>query len=136
MALPKQNSKKKSLTEEEWMEEVKRFKAAYDIHMSDKELFNHHLEGVLGLSNIKLPINEQVFVDIDDSDKETKLKEAFSENKNFVVTASGFIGDIDTFKKMYLLREKVEQSDDVDVVETYDEDGFNFNASVKFIKRT
>ena len=136
MALPKQNSKRKYLTEEECMEEVKKFKDVYDIHMSDKELFNHHLEGVLGLSNIKLPINEQVFVDIDDSDKETKLKEAFSENKNFVVTASGFIGDIDTFKKMYLLREKVEQSDDVDVVETYDEDGFNFNASVKFIKRT
>ena len=137
MALPKQNSKRKYLTEEECMEEVKRFKAVYDIHMSDKELFNHHLEGVLGLSSIKLPINgKQVFVDIDDSDKETKLKEAFSENKNFVVTASSFIGDIDTFKKMYLLREKVEQSDDVDVVETYDEDGFNFKASVKFIKRT
>ena len=51
MALPKQNSKRKYLTEEECMEEVKRFKAAYDIHMSDKELFNHHLEGVLGLSN-------------------------------------------------------------------------------------
>ena len=136
MAMPNVVSEKKYLTKEDCMEKVKGYKSLKGLKMTDEEVFNHHIESILGLCEDRLKQN--VVVSHLEPNKDDLLKKALDEGKDFIITASSLLGDLNTLTNMYMIRERIEQDprfSGIDIEETYTDDNLVFYSSLCFKKK-
>ena len=136
MAMPNVVSEKKYLTKEDCMEKVKGYKSHKGLKMTDEEVFNHHIESILGLCEDRLKQN--VVVSHLEPNKDDLLKKALDEGKDFIITASSLLGDLNTLTNMYMIRERIEQGprfSGIDIEETYTDDNLVFYSSLCFKKK-
>ena len=136
MAMPNVVSEKKYLTKEDCMEKVKGYKSHKGLKMTDEEVFKHHIESILGLCEDRLKQN--VVVSHLEPNKDDLLKKALDEGKDFIITASSLLGDLNTLTNMYMIRERIEQDprfSGIDIEETYTDDNLVFYSSLCFKKK-
>lgn len=129
MASQEAVSKSKYLTKEECLERVKEYKRKMKLNLSLEEIFNYHLEEVLNFNQNKRVIT----FDLINIGKEKNIKEALNSDNDIVITSNGLLGDLDKYYKLYLIREKIEQSPiykNISFEENFEDDGITFKSSL------
>ena len=122
-------SKSKYLTKEECLERVKEYKRKMKLNLSLEEIFNYHLEEVLNFN----PNKRVITFDLINIGKEKNIKEALNSDNDIVITSNGLLGDLDKYYKLYLIREKIEQSPiykNISFEENFEDDGITFKSSL------
>ena len=99
------------------------------LNLSLEEIFNYHLEEVLNFN----PNKRVITFDLINIGKEKNIKEALNSDNDIVITSNGLLGDLDKYYKLYLIREKIEQSPiykNISFEENFEDDGITFKSSL------